>query len=58
MWVIPPKQNADFVCKKEAVLSVYEREYDQKRPVVCLDQSPKQLLQTRQLIGKDGIVSG
>ena len=55
MWVIPPTQNADFVCKMEGVLSVYEREYDEKRPVVCLDETSKQLLETKQFIGKEGI---
>lgn len=38
----------------EQVLSVYEREYDLNHPVICLDESPKQLLETRQLIGQDG----
>lgn len=30
----------------EDVLDVYEREYDPKRPVVCIDEKPKQLLGT------------
>jgi hypothetical protein len=55
MWVIPPKQNADFVCKMEVVLGVYEREYDESRPVVCLDESPKQLLESKHFIGQDGV---
>ena len=28
----------------EAVLDVYEREYNKDNPVVCLDESPKQLI--------------
>lgn len=44
MWVIPPAQNAAFVCAMERVLDVYQRPYDPARPVVCLDESPKQLL--------------
>ena len=28
----------------EAVLDVYERAYDEKNPLVCLDESPKQLI--------------
>lgn len=44
MWVIPPEQNADFVCQMERVLTVYKRPYDESRPVVCLDESPKQLV--------------
>ena len=44
MWVIPPAQNAAFVWAMERVLDVYQRPYDASRPVVCLDESPKQLL--------------
>lgn len=44
MWVIPPEQNADFVCQMEQVLDVYKRPYDPEHPVVCLDESPKQLV--------------
>ena len=44
MWVIPPQQNAAFVCQMERVLDVYQRPYEAARPVVCLDESPKQLL--------------
>jgi hypothetical protein len=36
-WVIPPEQNADFVAAMEDVLEVYQRPYDEMRPVVCLD---------------------
>jgi len=43
-WVIPPKANADFVCAMEDVLEVYTRPYDKRRPVVCLDESSKQLV--------------
>jgi hypothetical protein len=28
----------------ERVLEVYKRPYDEKKPVVCLDESPKQLI--------------
>lgn len=42
-WVIP-EANADFVCSMEAVLDVYERPYDERHPVVNLDESPKQLI--------------
>jgi len=44
MWCIPPKQNADFVAKMEDVLAVYQRPYDEKMPVVCMDEKPFQLL--------------
>jgi hypothetical protein len=44
MWCIPPKQNAEFVARMEDVLEVYARPYDEKRPVVCMDEKPYQLL--------------
>jgi hypothetical protein len=42
-WVIPDA-NADFVCQMEQVLDLYELPYDEKKPVVCLDESPRQLV--------------
>ena len=39
-----PKKGADFVHKMEAVLDVYERPYDPTHPVICLDESPKQII--------------
>lgn len=42
--MIPPDQNADFVCAMEDVLEVYHRLYDPQRPVVCFDESSKQLV--------------
>ena len=44
MWCIPPKQNADFVAKMEEVLEVYSRPFNEKRPVICMDEKPFQLL--------------
>jgi len=44
MWCIAPEQNAAFVCAMEAVLAVYQRPYDPKRPVVAMDEQPKQLI--------------
>ena len=41
--MIPPKANAAFVANMEEVLAVYTRPYDEKRPVVCLDEGGKQL---------------
>lgn len=38
----------------EEVLSVYERPYDERRPVVCLDESPRQLIEVRQQRKADG----
>jgi hypothetical protein len=42
--VIPPEQDASFVAKMEDVLSVYKRPYDPSRPVVCMDEMPRQLI--------------
>jgi len=44
MWCIPPKQSGEFVYHMEDVLEVYHRPYDRKRPVVCLDETFKQLI--------------
>lgn len=43
-WVIPPAQNSDFVAQMEQVLDVYKRPYDARYPVVCMDESPRQLI--------------
>ena len=42
-WIIPTAES-EFVCAMEAVLDVYERPYDEDNPVVCLDESPQQLV--------------
>jgi len=44
MWCIPPKQSAEFVYHMEDVLAVYCRPLDPARPVVCLDETFKQLI--------------
>lgn len=44
MWCIPAKEDARFVAQMEDVLEVYERPYDEQRPVVCLDEAAKQIL--------------
>ena len=44
MWCIPPKQSAEFVYHMEDVLEVYRRPYDPKRPVICIDETFKQLI--------------
>lgn len=50
-WCIPPKEDAAFVCNMEDVLEVYKRPYDPKRPLICMDEMPKQLLaDTREAI--------
>lgn len=42
--MIPPEANAAFVYHMEDVLDVYTRPFDPKRPLVCLDEMPKQLI--------------
>ena len=42
--MIPPKESARFVWRMEEVLDLYEEPYDPKRPVVCFDERPCQLL--------------
>ena len=56
-WVIPPEQNADFVCQMEQVLDVYKRPYDPNHPVICLDETAKQLVsEVRQpILTSDGV---
>lgn len=44
MWCIPAKGNAAFVCAMENVLEVYHRPYDPDFPVVCMDETSKQLV--------------
>ena len=42
--MIPPQQNSHFVAAMEQVLDVYKRPYDKSNPVVCMDETPKQLI--------------
>ena len=43
-WCIPPPHSAEFVAAMEDVLDVYCRPYDAARPVVCMDETCKQLV--------------
>ena len=42
--MIPPPANAAFVAAMEDVIEVYHRPHDPDRPVVCLDETSKQLI--------------
>lgn len=42
--MIPPEQNGNFVAHMEQVLDIYKRSFDPLYPVVCMDESPKQLI--------------
>ena len=43
MWCIP-KVDAEFVARMEDVLDLYAEAPDDKRPVVCFDETPRQLI--------------
>lgn len=43
MWCIP-KVDAEFVARMEDVLELYAEPADPKRPVVCFDETPRQLI--------------
>lgn len=43
--MIPPEKNSEFVANMERVLDVYKKPYDEEFPVVCMDESPKQLIE-------------
>ena len=42
--MIPPQRNADFAAAMERVLDIHRRPYDAKFPVVCMDETPRQLI--------------
>ena len=43
-WAIPPEHNAEFVAAMEDVLEVYQRPLDPAHPVLCMDETNKQLV--------------
>jgi hypothetical protein len=43
-WGIPPKANAEFVSHMEDVLQTYQRPYDGRFPVICMDEARRQLI--------------
>jgi len=48
-YVIPPEQNAAFVACMEDVLDLYQRPYDPRLPMVCMDEQPVQLVKERRM---------
>ena len=42
--MIPPGQSGEFVARMEDVLEVYHRPFDPRRPLICLDELPVQLV--------------
>jgi len=43
-WCIPPNASCEFVCAISAILEVYQRPYFATYPLVCLDETSKQLI--------------
>jgi len=43
-WCLPGEADPAFVAAMEDVLDVYKRPFDPARPVVCMDEMPKQLI--------------
>ena len=43
--MIPPQANSAFVANMENVLDVYKKPYNAACPVICMDESPKQLIE-------------
>ncbi len=53
MWCVP-KVNGEYVARMEDVLDLYAEPPDPKRPVVCFDESPTQLIgEVRQSIAAE-----
>jgi transposase len=47
--VIPPQESAEFVYRMEDVLALYHEPYDPLYPVVCFDETSKQLIKETRL---------
>ena len=43
-WCVPKENDAHFVAHMEDVLGIYQRPYNPKIPVICMDEKPIQLL--------------
>jgi len=44
MWCIQ-KMDSEFLERMYAILDLYNEHYDPRRPVICVDEKPKQLLE-------------
>jgi len=50
-WCIQGQPSADFVCAMEEILEIYKLPYDSNNPLVCMDETSKQLvIEKRQII--------
>jgi len=52
-WCIP-EVSAEYVARMEDVLDVYQRPYDPLLPVVCIDETNKQLIKETRIPGTPG----
>ena len=43
-WCVPKENDSHFVAHMENVLGIYQRPYNPKIPVICMDEKPIQLL--------------
>lgn len=55
MWCIP-KLDEEYIRRMEDILDIYEREYDEKEPVICIDEKPAVLHEDKRapIKGKPG----
>jgi hypothetical protein len=44
MWCISPTADAAFVCAMEDILEIYKRPYNPDEPLICMDETSKQLI--------------
>ena len=44
-WCIPSGEECEFVAAMEDILDVYTRKYDKNCILICMDESPKQLIE-------------
>ncbi len=47
--MIPPKANAEFVYYMEDILGLYHKPYDPRYPIVCFDETNKQLISEKRM---------
>ena len=52
--MIPTARSAAFVYQMEQILDLYEQPYNADYPVVCLDESPKQLIEQQIFAAANG----
>jgi DDE superfamily endonuclease len=48
-WVIPPEQDAEFVCQMEEILQLYTSIDFPEYPLVCFDETSRQLVKETRL---------